>query len=174
MECDAYLGEPPVYPLSWIRYRMEISPDTYDRNTITIINIDYEDAGIYECGFNVLGRAITAFITVTVHEINIICRPPSPSIHFSYASQQSLNLTCDCRTDFLDLECQWNIRNLSIVRNNSLVIPYYQVSTGVYIYQILRAGVLVEQHIVMVTVVNIPPLPEDCKYVWQSHVENEH
>ena len=162
IECNAYLGD-PVYPLVWVHNGMAISPDSDNQKTLTIVNINDEHAGIYKCGFNVLGKPIIASITVTVQERNEtnICRP-LPVISFSYASQQPLNLTCDCRTDKSDssLVFQWNIPNLPIVPNSSLVIPYDQVSNGRYICQALRAGVTVEQHVMEVTVIDIPPLTQ--------------
>lgn len=166
VECASFTGD-PGYPLLWIRNGMRIQPDSNNQKTLTIINIDDEHAGVYECGFNVLGKLITASIMVNIEESSetmdetIICRP-SPSFLFSYARRQPLNLTCDCRTDQSDtsLKFLWNIHHLRIVQNSSLIIPYDQVSSGAYSCQASRDGILVEQHIVVVTVVDIPPLPK--------------
>lgn len=166
VECDAYLGD-PAYELLWIRNETLISPDSSNQKTLTITNIGHEHAGIYQCGFNVLGRDDIISIIVNVQERDeeedtIVCSTPSPNILFSYADRQPLNLTCDCRTDQSDtsLEFRWNIHNLRIVQNSSLVIPYDEVSSGSYSCQALRDGVMVEQHVVLVTIVDIPPLPD--------------
>ena len=163
IECDAYLGD-PVYPLVWVRNGTAISPDSDNQKTLTIVNIDNKHAGTYECRFNAFGESIIASIIVNVQERSepmYICRQPPQTIHFSYASQQPLNLTCDCRTDKSDssLVFQWNIPNLPIVQSSSLVVPYDQVSNGRYTCQAFRDGVLVEQHVREVTVIDIPPLP---------------
>ena len=82
VECDAYLGD-PVYPLLWIRNGSAISPDSNNQKHLTIINIDYEDEGIYHCAFNVFGEPIIANILVTVMPLQgkcpLSCRYTNPA-----------------------------------------------------------------------------------------------
>ena len=175
--CDADPGDPPAQMI-WIYNGVKITNSQQlrvdnDGQALIIENIDDHNAGVYECAFNDVS---TGRIFANI-QVNVVDRPPEEvqifppdfprNVSISYGDRLHLN----CRNEQADpsLTFVWIVRDGDEpVSSHELDLAPEDVVTGAY--RCLASGNGMEyQHTVLVTVVDIPPLPLTSDHIFSMN-----
>lgn len=171
----------PPHDVSWIRnggipiygHVVELHQDNYIVEALIIWNIQYNDSGLYKCGFN----SSVGFIGVAI-TVNVVGLPMnSPLLELEFILPENIfillplivsisygaPLVLECNTTYDNplLRCTWFTLHDVVVDNCTLLLSPDMVYIGECRCSVHLNGIELAEHCVFINVTDIPPLPEE-------------